>query len=695
MKKSNVFNSITYCSGSTITTPSLYVPINKTNLGIDGINKNNAIITASFTPGFGSYSTSSTIPYGLIVNKDETLVFTKGNTLVNENHYGKCLTLAGSGNYVYVNDSTGSLDDTLDVDGDDFCISFWYKASTENIGDYNTQIGKWASNLGWLLNNYQMTYNGRTVKAFYLQLNDKLFSGSGGSYLPILTNWNHYCWIIKRDLTSTICYALFNGKVIQTSSAVTMVGTLNNTAAFVIYGENNYSFDIKDFRLFRFGYYSLTVTGDYSTNNLLITTSNSYGIVDTIYNQATQSGTIPTMYRAKYASLLETQCFSFYNANRAMHTSGNTNYNFETGNTTGWTVYGTPSTFAASTTLPYSGSYSCRIVTSAPNEGAYCTFTNLTKDVYYEIKVAIKVVSGSFKILGQTPVSGWSTTDTYNFYQSAITGTSWNVKTYQFRIRNFMPVNTLEVYVFGNGECYFEIVSLRRIGEVACYKFNNNYLDSTTNGNTLSSTGTTGFNNCYLASTNNFTSINVQTGTLAFFLKPSWEGDDNLYHHIFSFDNNSISLKVLKETDNNIYFRYSINNNLYINDIIYSVSGWDKNVNYHLSFIWDYAPTDKIYYTKAFINGNQISTVSGTNRLEFPETLTELPSINIISGSISYSEQIISNLILDSLPYYNTIASSRTSGINDYSSIEYLYNSGTGNVPLCDFNTKMMLVVEN
>ena len=129
MRNSNKFNSITYCSGSTTLTPNLYLPINKTNLGIDGINKNNAIITASFIPGFYYYILSSTIPYGFLINKNDNLTISKGNTIVNENHYGKCLNLETYGNYVYVNDTAGSLDNTLDVDEDDFCISFFKKSS--------------------------------------------------------------------------------------------------------------------------------------------------------------------------------------------------------------------------------------------------------------------------------------------------------------------------------------------------------------------------------------------------------------------------------------------------------------------------------------------------------------------------------------------------------------------------------------
>jgi len=119
-----------------------------------------------------------------------------------------------------------------------------------------------------------------------------------------------------------------------------------------------------------------------------------------------------------------------------------------------------------------------------------------------------------------------------------------------------------------------------------------------------------------------YENFNPNQGTLEFWVRPNWDGDDNLQHHIFdnrSDANNQIQL--YKNTSNNLILEVKGNGTSRIASV--SVSAWTTETQYYVVAVWD---RNNIVATNEYLRVYWNNTNVSSNGTSAPSALTSIAS---------------------------------------------------------------------
>lgn len=160
---------------------------------------------------------------------------------------------------------------------------------------------------------------------------------------------------------------------------------------------------------------------------------------------------------------------------------------------------------------------------------------------------------------------------------------------------------------------------------------------------------------------NNYERLNGNQGTISFWVKPSWAGNDNLQHIFFQ---GNVSLIIFKHTDNVLYCEP--NSAAASQRATISASSWTANTWYHITCQWDADNTvDGTNYISLLVNGSSTGVTNysaGTLTAAAPATTYRIGSNNDSSSSTQG--------LIDELAIYDRVLTS--------TEISNVYNSGTG-----------------
>ncbi|MEI6327045.1 MAG: LamG-like jellyroll fold domain-containing protein, partial [Candidatus Roizmanbacteria bacterium] len=183
-------------------------------------------------------------------------------------------------------------------------------------------------------------------------------------------------------------------------------------------------------------------------------------------------------------------------------------------------------------------------------------------------------------------------------------------------------------------------------------------------GNAAGTAGSTlTFNRGAQISGNNYEHINTNQGTISFWVKPSWNGNDNKGHTLFSDVGGSFW--VVKDSSNNLKFVMYDNTGVYRIATL-SASGWTSGTWYQVTVRWNANnPVTGSNYMEVYING---SNSGGTN-------LTTSYAVRVPANPLYIGSQadttISSQSLIDDFAIFDRVLST--------TEITSLYNSGTGN----------------
>jgi len=407
---------------------------------------------------------------------------------------GQKIVLDGSTQYLSIADNTGSLDETLDMDVDDFMITFLVKFSAlPTAGDsmnfsnkystygYSVYIYCVDSSLYYF--NFILTDAGGTTSASHT------FRAS-----PVVGRWYAYALVVDRSDKSR----LFIDGIFQSYYDISArTGSLSNAGSFFIGARydaaSKLAGTLDAFRVFRLGYGGLYVAGS-GGSNLKIQVGSSSGPVlydETAPNSTTMTGgLIPRLFRSPYSTLATLGFSGLDNAvrtNLAVNGSDWTDSNSD-GAADNWDVSGTSAIKTIITDAEFTGN-------AQKVEAGLTINTSITQALTdklvigsrYSVKCRCRANNG----VG-IYVYGPSLTMYLN-NASCASATNFNFVTNQ--ASDAGNSNTLRFYLRssdGNAQAgdyiIIDDISFRKIGEVAYWRFNGNLNDET--GNALHLTGT-------------------------------------------------------------------------------------------------------------------------------------------------------------------------------------------------------------
>ncbi len=179
-------------------------------------------------------------------------------------------------------------------------------------------------------------------------------------------------------------------------------------------------------------------------------------------------------------------------------------------------------------------------------------------------------------------------------------------------------------------------------------------------GNAGGTTGSTlTYNRGLQISGNNYEHLNSNQGTVSFWIKPSWNGNDNLQHMMW-IGSNTYGPKIYKDTGNYFQARYSANQ-----VVSYSISSWTAGTWYQVVFAWDQDNTiDGTNYARVWINGTAVAGNTNSGTAPTLDAISYIGSANSIGSSPS-------NALIDDFSIYDRVLST--------TEIASLYNAGSGN----------------
>lgn len=122
-------------------------------------------------------------------------------------------------------------------------------------------------------------------------------------------------------------------------------------------------------------------------------------------------------------------------------------------------------------------------------------------------------------------------------------------------------------------------------------------------GNAAGTVGSTlTFNSGAQISGNNYERLNTNQGTISFWVKPSWNGNDGIYHTFFLGSGGS-SLWITKASNNKLYFEPNVNYTAQNSNL--DVSGWSANSWHLITCQWIVNNTiDGTNYIKMYVDGS-------------------------------------------------------------------------------------------
>jgi len=166
---------------------------------------------------------------------------------------------------------------------------------------------------------------------------------------------------------------------------------------------------------------------------------------------------------------------------------------------------------------------------------------------------------------------------------------------------------------------------------------------------------------------NNYTNINTNQGTISFWFKPYWDGDDGKSHYFLCTATNQ-AVKIHKDSTNNLVFQIynsGITTPTFITSV--SASDWVAGTWYHIVVKWSLSQAvDTSYIATVYVNNVLVASDGGT-----AETTIVTPTSVMYIGS-DYAGNYPLEGILDDFAIWDRVLT--TTEITD------LYNSGTGKV---------------
>ncbi len=376
---------------------------------------------------------------------------------------GQKIVLDGSTQYLSITESAGSLDETLDMDVDDFMITFLVKFSAlPAVGGTARFCAKYTSPVGYEIYLYN---DGGTLKVLL-----KLGDGTDGTFTltyiaqPVIGKWYAYAVIAKRSANARLFLDGIHQSAVDISARS---GSLSNSTGFFIganaAGSSKLAGTLDAFRVFRLGYGGIYSAGT-GGSNLKIQVGSSSGPVlyseTSPYSAAAPGGLIPLLFRSPYSTLTTLRFPSLENAVSTDILAG---WNL----TSGWAV--------GNGTIDDNNSFT----TTLNGYGPWKSIFSIT--LSYRVKATGSTTSSTgIKLVNQNSGTTPTIASTDASGAFSLSGVC------------YCPASANPTYLYirntGTGTTDITSMEARRIGEVAFWRFNGNLLDET--GNDLDLTGT-------------------------------------------------------------------------------------------------------------------------------------------------------------------------------------------------------------
>jgi len=598
----------------------------------------------------------------LIVGDDD-LRWSAGNYMADAEHMGKALTLASaSSQYAYVADN-----DTLDMGTEDFALSFWYKG-TES--DQSKIIYKRNSHTG-----YYVEFSSSDAGKIAFALGDGTESKTVISSISINDDkWHNMVLVIDRG---SYIYCFLNGVYDNYADFSTRTGSVDNANSFIV-GEGGTHYldgDLDKLRIFRFGVNGLYVTGTPSSN-LVIKVGDASGT--TLYDETVITspsivpvGLIPDMYKSPYESLTNLGYSELDDADRSeVITDG------DIPNNTNWVEVGTWS-IAAGVATATGNSSNNDFYQNIDLQGNWPTINNSAWfEISYEVTAnSLSGGSSGSRLVLMAATTEYITDTSTNLVETVGTHTlvvkSGSTSKYiQFRLNSTATGGTISI----------DNISAKRIGLVAEYDMNESsppatLADNTSNGLDLTTSGSPTTSANYLVSPKERELLVPQQGSLEFFVRPNWDGDDGVEHYILyeRYDSDN-QLYLFKDTSNKLYFIIE-DGGIWISVGNYNCSSWVAGDWHYIVCLFDKNTIDGNDYKKLYVDNSEVA--NSTTKVGYREGVETEFNLGSNYSSINQFDGSLHGRIWN-IPLPVTEANAITAGLDSAYSIEGLYNAGEG-----------------
>ncbi len=163
----------------------------------------------------------------------------------------------------------------------------------------------------------------------------------------------------------------------------------------------------------------------------------------------------------------------------------------------------------------------------------------------------------------------------------------------------------------------------------------------------------------------NYEHINTRQGTISFWIKPSWNGNDNLNHQLLSDPNGGI--QIIKNSSNSLFFYLWDTGTSSYKSASVTASTWSSGSWYQIIVRWD---ADNVVagsnYIELYVNGSNAGVTNGTTAFTTVYGVSYTLSIGSRTDG-TYPAQAL----IDDFAIYDRVLTT--------AEIASLYNSGTGN----------------
>jgi len=353
-----------------------------------------------------------------------------------------------------IDDSGGELDSTLDLGYSDAMFSAWIYPEPVIPTSMNRIF--YVKNGEYLLKLDEASAKIHTL--FYSPIAGNI-TWDASSRTITESAWNHIVGVVDRSGK----YYLFLDGVYDSEFSVTALTDSNMASAIAfqigkLYDDYSFIGKMSDSRFYSFGDSGLTITGTHATNDLLIKLG-----VDTIYCQATDEGLIKQLYLYPNQTIDGTSWDNLYNADRAENFSNaafssNTKWEFYNSSGSGWAISGGVASVTADGNMHSIYQDPDSMALGLLDSGCYYLLE-------YEV-TASTYAGGKFYTEG----SIWAYLD-----QDYILDSSVGTHSFLVRARIDTQASNTQSITFtiqgGSGSLSIDNVSLKRVGEIAWWRF--------------------------------------------------------------------------------------------------------------------------------------------------------------------------------------------------------------------------------
>ena len=644
--------------------------------GKDANDKTGQRITATFSTQFAAVNgPGNTMGTGVFANDD--IKISRGTAANSFDILGNVLDLNGTSQYVYVNS------DELNIYKNSFMLSFFVRFSSLNLSaGYPRIIAKGASFRVYIQN---------VDNLIYMYLNDGTNSYNFSSGNPKLSEnvWYQFSFVGERNADDTYTgYTFLDGDFYasqNSSVSFSEIYTSNDFRFLDSYGEFVDDVIFDEMRFFLFGDYGIYSSGTPGVD-LILRVGNSSGPL--LWSDTDpESSLVRKMYKSPAATLTELGFPELENADR---TENSPNPTCDT-DITGWSNYNS-GTVSHETTTTYEGAGALRSTYdgTAAWGGKSSIITLSQANCWYEMSAWVYIPSG------------FSGGEPYLTDGSTYAG---NVKVFSFpdmSIRDtWQKTRTLikiasdvvgQIYFYGNSPnpangdyVIWDNIEFKRIGEIAHWRLNESgtpatLVDETDNSFDLTTSGSPSMvTNDYIRS-RIYNTVNPHTGTISFWIRPSWAGNDGASHYIcYERVSSSDYIRVYKDTSNNLSFTYVADGNAV--SVSTSISSWNAGEWHFVTAVFSKNSIDGTDYLHLYIDGSEVN--SSTTSLSYPSGVESSWDFGQYNAAYSASG-IIAGFCLSEVPFKGTTANAIAAGLPPECSVEYLYNSGSGRNAVCN-----------